>query len=86
MKDNNSTKYNGKIAFFYKGSWYHRKKELLADGSVKYGRVGGFNTPKEAEENYFKCLELFEQKQKEQLIPIIDKEITLSDYLIYWFD
>ena len=30
MKDNNSTKYNGKIAFFYKGSWYHRKKELLA--------------------------------------------------------
>ena len=86
MKDNNSTKYNGKIAFFYKGSWYHRKKELLADGSVKYGRVGGFNTPKEAEENYFKCLELFEQKQKEQLIPIIDKEIMLSDYLIYWFE
>lgn len=84
MKDN--AKYNGKIAFFYKGSWYHRKKELLDDGTVKYGRIGGFNTPKEAEDSYYKCLKLFEERQKKQLMPIIDKEIMLSDYLIYWFE
>lgn len=78
--------YKGTIAFFLKGSWYHRKKEMLEDGSVKYGRVGGFKTPEEAEENYYKCLEIFEEQSRKYMKPVIDKEILLKDYLIYWFE
>ena len=56
--------YKGTIAFFYRNSWYHRKKELLEDGSTKYGRLGGFKTPEEAEESYKKCLEEYENQRR----------------------
>lgn len=78
--------YKGSIAFFYRGSWYHRKKELLEDGSTKYGRLGGFKTPEEAEENYYKCLNEYEEQRRNFIAPTIDKEIMLKDYLIYWFE
>lgn len=78
--------YKGSIAFFYRNSWYHRKKELQEDGSTKYGRVGGFKTPELAEENYYKCLEEYEEQRRNYIAPIIDKEILFKDYLIYWFE
>lgn len=78
--------YDGKIAFFYRNSWYHRKKELQEDGSTKYGRIGGFKTPEEAEESYYKYLNEYEKQRRNYIIPTIDKEIMLKDYLIYWFE
>lgn len=84
--NNEVTEYKGNIAFFLKNSWYHRKKELLEDGRTKYGRVGGFKTPEEAEENYYKCLEEYEEQRRNYIVPIIDKEILLKDHLIFWFE
>lgn len=78
--------YKGSIAFFYRNSWYHRKKELQEDSSTKYGRVGGFKTPELAEENYYKCLKEYEEQRRNYIAPIIDKEILFKDYLIYWFE
>lgn len=77
---------NSKIAFFFRGSWYHRKKEMLENGTVKYSRVGGFKTPEDAEKNYDKCMKIFEEQSRRFLTPIIDKDILLKDYLIYWFE
>lgn len=76
---------NQSIAFYERGSWYHRTKELQEDYTVKYGKKGGFKTQEEAEESY--------KNQNEQFIKdltanhlMIDKEVMLSDYLIYWFE
>lgn len=76
---------NKSVAFYERGSWYHRTKELQEDYKVKYGKKGGFKTQEEAEESY--------RKQNEQFIKeltanhlMIDKEVMLSDYLIYWFE
>lgn len=72
------------VAFFERGSWYHRTKELLEDNSIKYGKVGGFKTKEEAEESYYKYREEFE---KQSVIKnIYDDNLLLKDYLIYWFD
>mgnify|MGYP001104580179 CR=1 FL=1 len=84
--NNQVTEYKGNIAFFYRNSWYHRKKELLEDGTTKYGRIGGFKTPEEAEESYYKCLELYEEQRRNYIVPTIDKEILLKDHLIFWFE
>lgn len=78
--------YRGNIAFFYRNSWYHRKKELLEDGRIKYGRIGGFETPEEAEQSYYECLKIFEEQSRNYFAPIINTEIMLKDYLIYWFE
>lgn len=78
--------YKGTIAFLYRNSWNHRKKELLEDGTTKYGRVGEFKTPEEAEESYYKYLKIYEEQRRNQIIPMIEKEILLKDYLIYWFE
>ena len=82
---NNKCVYKGKIAFFYRGSWYHRKKELLENGKTKYGKLGGFKTPEEAEESYFKCLKKYEEQRRNYIAPIINKEILLKDYIILLF-
>lgn len=77
---------NGKsVAFFERGSWYHRTKELQDDYKVKYGKIGGFKTQKEAEESY----KLYDEQFTKELTAnhlMIDKEVMLSDYLIYWFE
>lgn len=78
--------YKGNIAFFYRNSWYHRKRELLEDGTVKYTKLGGFNTPEEAEKSYYKFLNKFKEKQLMNISPIINKEIMFTDYLRYWFE
>ena len=76
---------NKSVAFYERGSWYHRTKELQDNYKVKYGKKGGFKTQEEAEESY--------RKQNEQFIKdltanhlMIDKEVMLADYLIYWFE
>lgn len=80
------TNYKGKIAYFFRGSWYHNKKEMLPNGQVKYGRIGGFVSPKDAEESYYKFLNEFESQSRKYVLPLIDREILLSDYLIYWYE
>lgn len=77
--------YKGNIAFLYRNSWYHRKKELLPNGEIKYGRLGGFQTPEEAEQSYYTCLKQFEEQCMKE-VKTINKEILFKDYLIYWFE
>lgn len=84
--NNEEYEYKGNIAFFYRNSWYHSKKELLENGKTKYGRLGGFKTPEEAEESYYKCLAKYEEQRRNYIVPIIDKEILFKDHLIFWFE
>ena len=72
------------VAFFERGSWYHRTKSLDEKGNIKYGKKGGFSTQKEAEDDYWLCLEEFE---KSRLLVCEDVgSITLGDYLKKWFE
>ena len=64
---------------------YHRTKELLPDNTVKYGKKGGFKTEKEAEESYIKHIEEFEKSVAKTIIPYA-KDVTLINYLKYWFE
>lgn len=70
-------------AFFYKGSWYHRTKTLSSNGTVKYGKKGGFKTAAEARANYNRMLAKFENEKKGIIQNF--KGITLPEYLKYWF-
>lgn len=76
---------NKSVAFFERGSWYHRTRTLLEDYTVSYGKKGGFKTQEEAEESYEKCNEEY-MKQLTIHHLNIDKEVYLSSYLIYWFE
>lgn len=76
---------NKSVAFFERGSWYHRTKELQDDYKVKYGKKGGFKTREEAEESYFSCNEAFIKDLTSHHL-MIDEEVMLSDYLVYWFE
>ena len=73
------------VAFFERGSWYHRTKSFDDKGKIKYGKKGGFATQKEAEANYWLCLQEFEKKQLLNNTRF-DKNIFLADYLILWFE
>lgn len=72
------------VAFFERGSWYHRTKALDESGNIKYGKLGGFASKREAEENYWRCLDEFEKAR----LSINDepKNILFSDYLKIWFE
>lgn len=72
-------------AFFERNSWYHRTKVLQEDYSVKYGKIGGFKTAKEAEDAYKKHMEDFNRTMKVRLLPQ-GKDITLKEYLVYWYE
>lgn len=72
-------------AFFERNSWHYRTKVLQEDYSVKYGKVGGFQTAEEAEQAYRAHMEEFE-RAKEMRMLSQDKEITLKSYLLYWFE
>ena len=78
--------YKGKIAFFYKGSWYHRTRYLNEDGEIKYSKKGGYATPEEAEFGYFEYDKLFEEQKRNFKKKSCDKEILFSDYLKIWID
>ncbi len=73
------------VAFFERGSWYHRTKFFDKNGNIKYGKKGGFITQKDAEDNYWLCVKEFE---KEQLLnnAKFDKNILFADYLTLWFE
>lgn len=73
------------VAFFERGSWYHRTKTLDDTGKIKYGKKGGFASQKEAEENYWKCLEAFEKSRMSREVKNYGT-ITLGDYLKVWFE
>lgn len=76
---------NKGVAFFERGSWYHRTKTLNEDYTVSYGKKGGFETEEEAEESFRICEEEY-TKQRTMCRLNIDKEVNLGDYLIYWFE
>lgn len=80
-----STNKNKSVAFYERGSWYHRTKELQDNYKVKYGKIGGFKTQEEAEESYKKHNEQFIRELTANHL-MIDKEVMLADYLIYWFE
>ncbi len=72
------------IAFYERGSWYHRTKIIQNDGTVKYGKKGGFKTAEEAENSYKKYNEKFMEKAK--IKSKLNLDISLSEYLLYWFE
>ena len=92
MKKENSSGKIGQIkekrvAFFENNSWYHRYKELQDDMTIKYSKKGGFETPEEAEESYWKYENRFKEKQREfQIAYMKNKDIMFGDYLKYWFE
>ena len=89
MNDSNNKKKTSKgnsAAFWERGSWHHRTKVLLENGKTKYGKKGGFKTPEEAEESYWKCLESYNNSVRNLNATIIDKEIMFKDYLCFWLE
>lgn len=72
-------------AFFERGSWHHRIKILNEDYTTTYSKRGGFNTPEEAEESFEKYKEEYENQMTIHHLNI-DKEVYLSNYLIYWYE
>ena len=92
MKKENSSGKTGQIkekrvAFFENNSWYHRYKELQDDMTIKYSKKGGFETPEEAEESYWKYEKRFKEKQREfQMAYMKNADIMFGDYLKYWFE
>ena len=75
------------VAFFERNSWYHRTKKVNPDGTIKYGKKGGFSTQEEAEES-FKIYENDFQNQMRayQYEKKHNTEFMFKDYLIYWFE
>ncbi|MGN0313894.1 MAG: site-specific integrase [Fusicatenibacter sp.] len=74
-------------SFFENNSWYHRTKILQEDGTVKYSKKGGFATSKEADKSYDLCEADFKKAYRAyQLAHQVNTEVTLKDYLIYWFE
>lgn len=74
-------------AFFERGSWYYRTKTLKEDGTVKYGKKGGFKSKQDAEKAYKLAEKEFKQEQRRHLMADKNRqEIMLKDYLIYWYE
>lgn len=74
------------VAFFERGSWYHRTKIMQEDGRIKYGKLGGFKTEIEAGQSYEIYKQEFEDKQREFYGSTVNNEMIFKDYLIYWFE
>lgn len=78
---------NKSTAFFERGSWYHRVKTLNEDGTVKYGKKGGFISEQEAAKAYKQSEKEFKQKQRKLLMEGNNRqEVMLTDYLEYWYE
>ncbi|MCD8225020.1 MAG: site-specific integrase, partial [Clostridiales bacterium] len=74
-------------SFYENNSWYHRTKVLQDDGTVKYGKKGGFRTSKEADKSYDRCEAEFKKAYRSyQMANQVNTEVMLKDYLIYWFE
>lgn len=74
-------------AFFENNGWYHRTKTLQTDGTVKYGKKGGFADAKEAERSYRQHEAAFKEDYRRfHITSRVDGNISLRDYLLYWFE
>lgn len=71
--------------FFEYTSWCHRYKSIDSTGKVKYNKIKGFKTEKEAEESFKKYNEEYQNQKKEYDISV-SKDLIFKDYLIYWFE
>lgn len=75
------------VAFFERGSWYHRTKTLKEDGTVKYGKKGGFESEQDAVKAYKLAEKEFKQQQRKAVMTGKNRqEVMLKDYLIYWYE
>ena len=75
------------VAFFENNGWYHRTKTLCPDGSVKYSKKGGFANARDAERSYRQHEAAFrEDYRRFHLANSVDDNISLRDYLTYWFE
>lgn len=75
------------VAFFERGSWYHRTKTLKEDGTVKYGKKGGFESEQDAVNAYKLAEKEFKQQQRKAVMAGKNRqEVMLKDYLIYWYE
>lgn len=75
------------VAFFERGSWYHRTKTLKEDGTVKYGKKGGFESEQDAVRAYKLAEKEFKQQQRKLVMTGKNRqEVMLKDYLIYWYE
>ncbi|WP_026391291.1 tyrosine-type recombinase/integrase [Haploplasma modicum] len=72
--------------FQYRGSWYHRTKELQINGKTKYGKIGGFESFEDALKAYEENNEKFELDKKAYILHTTNSEIYLISYLKYWFE
>ena len=72
----------------YNGStWYHRYKELLPNGDIRYGRKEGFMTAEEANESYKIYEQIFETEARKQgLATTLDGKVTFAEYLKYFLE
>lgn len=73
------------VAFFERGSWYHRIRFYDEDYIVRYGKKGGFKTPEDAEKSYYKYLQAYEE-QKIRLRQQRDNSLELKQYLQSWLE
>lgn len=75
------------VAFFERGPWYHRTKTLKEDGTVKYGKKGGFESEQDAVKSYKLAEKEFKQQQRKVVMTGKNRqEVMLKDYLIYWYE
>lgn len=75
------------VAFFERGSWYHRTKTLNKDGTVKYRKKGGFESEQDAVKAYKLAEKEFKQQQRKLMMEGKNRqEVMLKDYLIYWYE
>ena len=71
----------------YKRQWYHRTKELHEDGTILYGKRGGFETAEDAEQSFYACKAEFDKAYHKYILESkLNKDISLKTYLEYWFD
>lgn len=73
------------VAFFERGSWYHRTRYYDEDYIIKYGKKGGFKTQEEAEKSYYKHRADFETVQQ-KLWRKKDTSIEFRQYLQTWLN
>lgn len=73
------------VAFFERGSWYHRFKLFQEDGTTKYSKKGGFETAREAEQSYRKYEAEYKKAYRAYHAPSI-RDLDLKEYLVFWLD
>lgn len=73
------------VAFFERGSWYHRFKLFQEDGTTRYSKKGGFESAKAAEQSYRKYEAEYKKAYRAYHAASI-KDLDLKEYLVFWLD